>query len=106
MLTPEQQAQHTALLLKQYKGTLTAEERADLEALELLRAAPEAVTGVTALTDFVPDLNRLADELDRLDADLGELAGKIGGRSAHAEAMETLARHDAEKKRQGNGDAH
>ncbi len=95
MLTPEQQAQYAALLLKQYKGTLTAEERADLEALQLWRDAPEAPAAAADLAGLAPSLARMVGELDQLDADLGEMAGKVSGRSARAESIAELGDRDA-----------
>ncbi|MCS7078883.1 MAG: hypothetical protein NZ585_02375 [Chloracidobacterium sp.] len=99
MLTPEQQAQYNALLLKQYKGTLTDEERAFMEQLQLLRDAPASSAEVANLS---PGLARMLGELDRLDTDLGEMAGKVGGRYARAEAMIELGRHDADKDKKDN----
>lgn len=106
MLTPEQQAQYNALLLKQYKGTLTDEEHARLAELQLLRAAPEAAPSSADIAGLASGLARMADELDRLDADMDEMAGKIGGRHARAEAMTELGERDADRVKKGDHDAH
>ncbi|MFQ3580495.1 MAG: hypothetical protein SNJ67_02485 [Chloracidobacterium sp.] len=105
MLTPEQQAQYQALLLKQYKGLLTNEEQAEMAALQLLRDAPETGASSDEVANLAPNLARLAGELDRFEADLGEMSGKIGGRRAVAEAMTELGEPDA-KKPTSDHDAH
>ncbi|OYT72752.1 MAG: hypothetical protein CFK52_03840 [Chloracidobacterium sp. CP2_5A] len=106
MLTPEQQAQYNALLLKQYKGNLADEERAIMEALQLLRDAPEAPTSSADIAGLAPSLARMSGELDQLDADLGEMAGKVGGRRARAEAIAELGERDASRMKQSDDDAH
>lgn len=106
MLTPEQQAQYNALLLKQYKGTLTDEERALMAELQLLRDAPEAAPSPADVAGLAPGLARMAGEFDRLDADMGEMAGKIGGRRARAEALTELGERDADQAKKGRHDAH
>ncbi len=105
MLTPEQQAQYNALLLKQYKGTLTAEEKTELEALELLRNAPDTAPTSANIADLPPNLARFAGEVDMLEADMEEMSGKIGGRSAVAEAKTRIGETatDAARKPEDDG---
>ncbi len=105
MLTPEQQAQYNALLLKQYKGTLTTEEQAELEALQLLRDAPDTAPTSANIANLPPNLARFAGEVDLLEADLAEMSGKIGGRSALAEAKTRIGETatDAARKPEDDG---
>jgi hypothetical protein len=105
MLTPEQQAQYNALLLKQYKGTLTAEEQAELEALQLLRNAPDTAPTPTDMTNLPPNLVRFAGEVDLLEADMADMSGKIGGRSALAEAKTSLGATATDAARKPEDDA-
>lgn len=96
MLTPEQQAEYNALLLKQYKGVLTAAEQATLEALQQLRNMPDATPTSAELANLSPNLARFAGEVDRLEAGLEEMSGKIGGRRAVAEAKADLGQTTAD----------
>ncbi len=105
MLTPEQQAQYNALLLKQYKGTLTTEEQAELEALQLLRDAPDTAPTSITVADLPPNLARFAGEVDLLEADMEEMSGKIGGRSALAEAKTGLGATATDAGRKPEDDA-
>ncbi len=105
MLTPEQQAQYNALLLKQYKGTLTAEEQTELEALQLLRNAPDTALTPATVADLPPNLARFAGEVDLLEADMEEMSGKIGGRSALAEAKTRMGATATDAARKPEDDA-
>jgi|GEM_PF-1919773 hypothetical protein len=103
MLTPEQQAQYNALLLKQYKGILTAEEQSELEALRLLRDAPEPTA--TNLTNLPPNLARFVGEVNVLESDLEEMSGKIGRRKAFAKAITDLGQTNLDAARKPKDDA-
>ncbi|MGQ9897480.1 MAG: hypothetical protein ACUVR8_08020 [Acidobacteriota bacterium] len=90
MLTPEQQDQYQALLLKRYKGTLTTDEQTVLEALEQLQQSPDP-TSIAVEEDALPSiLLRFVSEAGQVETDLEEMSAKIDGRRAIAEAKADL----------------